>query len=279
MLYVANYTAGSVVKIDSSKSAGANIVTTFSLAPDARPMGIAVDSRDNVYVSESGTNEVALIPAGSTSAPATIMTLASNAGASGIAVSSTNEVLVTGFGSGTVSSLDLAPAITTATVPDTAVGVAYSSSIAGTGVDPLGFNSDDLPAWLHLDGETGALTGTPTTAGPVSFTVILGSPAGPAAVKEFSFTVNAAATGGPGGSTGAGGSGGAGGSAGTGSGGSAATGGGAVGANSTGITTGAATLAHTGASASTALVTGGAAAVVLLAGLLLAGIRRRLNRA
>ncbi|MCU1475401.1 MAG: pknD 5, partial [Subtercola sp.] len=64
MLYVANYSAGTVVKIDSTQPALANVVASYTLPTNAEPMGIAVDAHDNVYVSESGPNTVALIPAG-----------------------------------------------------------------------------------------------------------------------------------------------------------------------------------------------------------------------
>jgi streptogramin lyase len=266
MLYVANYTAGTVVKIDSTQPAGSNVVASFTLPTNADPMGITVDSRDNVYVSESGPNTVAVIPAGSTAAPQSIMTLATNAGASGIAVSSTNQLLVTGFGTGTVSSLDLSTVITTTSLPGATVGTAFTSTVAATGVDPVTFSSADLPSWLQLDTATGVLTGTPTAAGDYTFSVTANSLVSSSAPKQFTVSVAAAATGGGGGGNGGATTGG------TGAGGGIGTGGGS---GSNASSTGGGTLANTGADASATAVMGSVAALVLLAGLLLTSVRRR----
>ncbi|MCU1475376.1 MAG: hypothetical protein JWQ64_69, partial [Subtercola sp.] len=168
-------------------------------------------------------------------------------------------------------SIDLTPVITTTSVANGAVGEAYSSSLAGTGVDDLTFASSDAPSWLHLDPVTGALTGTPTEAGAVTFTATIGSPAGPGLAKQFTFTVAAATTGG--------GSGGSGGSSGTTGGGNATTGGNGTGtgggSGSNAGSTGGGTLANTGADSSAMAATGSVAALVLLAGRLLTSVRRR----
>ena len=63
------------------------------------------------------------------------------------------------------------------------VGVAYSSALAVTGgVPPYTFSiTGTLPVGLTLNGATGALTGTPTTAGPVSFTAQVTDSSSPSA--------------------------------------------------------------------------------------------------
>src|SRR5205085_804574 len=72
----------------------------------------------------------------------------------------------------TVAPPDISAACVTATTGQ--VGVAYSSSIQVTGgTQPFTFavTSGALPPGLPLDSTTGAITGTPTTAGPFSFQV------------------------------------------------------------------------------------------------------------
>lgn len=75
------------------------------------------------------------------------------------------------------------PTITTSSLPDGTVGVAYSATLAESG-GVSGFTWSitvgSLPAGLSLNASTGAITGTPTTAGTSNFTVRVtdsGSPA------------------------------------------------------------------------------------------------------
>jgi hypothetical protein len=68
----------------------------------------------------------------------------------------------------------LAPAVTTAGLPDAAVGSAYSVTLAATGSTPITWSvvAGALPAGLSLNGSTGAITGTPTSlATTQTFTV------------------------------------------------------------------------------------------------------------
>lgn len=64
------------------------------------------------------------------------------------------------------------PEITTTTLPDGEVGVAYSSTVSVTGTLPitLALDSGVLPTWLTLDGLT--LVGTATVPGYDEFTLI-----------------------------------------------------------------------------------------------------------
>ena len=72
------------------------------------------------------------------------------------------------------------PAITTLDLPDATRWTAYAATIAATGspAPTLSVVDGSLPAWLSLDGATGALSGTPPTAGSVSFTIRATSAAG-----------------------------------------------------------------------------------------------------
>ena len=74
-------------------------------------------------------------------------------------------------------SITIAPAtlaITTATLPDGQVGVAYDQTVAGSGgVAPYTWSvlAGALPSGLSLNASTGAISGTPTAFGTASFTV------------------------------------------------------------------------------------------------------------
>ncbi|WP_336204153.1 Ig domain-containing protein [Nonomuraea sp. LPB2021202275-12-8] len=70
----------------------------------------------------------------------------------------------------------LRPSITTTSLPQAAPGVAYQQTLAARGGVPFydwRVTSGSLPGGLSLDRFTGAITGTPTTAGTFGFTVEL----------------------------------------------------------------------------------------------------------
>ena len=83
--------------------------------------------------------------------------------------------------------------ITTASLPNAMVAVAYSQTLAATGGDGSYtwalFNSTTLPADLTLDAATGEISGTPTTAGTTNFEVEATS-AGQTATKALAITVS-----------------------------------------------------------------------------------------
>ena len=66
-----------------------------------------------------------------------------------------------------------APAITTNSLPNGEIGVAYSETLAATGATPITWSltSGDLPDGLILYSTTGSIYGTPTTSGTFTFTV------------------------------------------------------------------------------------------------------------
>ncbi len=67
----------------------------------------------------------------------------------------------------------IAPAITTASLPDGTVGTSYSQALAATGTTPITWSIDSgsLPGGLSLNGSSGEISGTPTTVGTFNFTV------------------------------------------------------------------------------------------------------------
>ena len=88
------------------------------------------------------------------------------------------------------------PSITTATLANGTVGVAYSQTIAATGGTPpysLSLTSGTLPAGLTLDRASGEIKGTPGAAGASNFTVQVMDHAQATASQPFTLTIAAAA--------------------------------------------------------------------------------------
>ena len=80
--------------------------------------------------------------------------------------------------------------ITTDTLPDGQVGVAYSHTLTADGTTPItwSISSGALPDGLSLNKDTGEISGTPTTAGTSTFTVKATNRAG-SDTKELSITI------------------------------------------------------------------------------------------
>lgn len=84
------------------------------------------------------------------------------------------------------------PSITTSSLPGGTVGIAYSASLAAEGgVRPYSWSIADgsLAAGLSLNASTGAITGTPTAAGPWSVTIRVTDSKSQTATRGFSATV------------------------------------------------------------------------------------------
>jgi hypothetical protein len=87
------------------------------------------------------------------------------------------------------------PVFATVSLSNGTVGVPYADTLQVVdGIPPFTFSvtAGSLPDGLTLDADDGSLTGTPTTAGPSTFTVTVASNlvAGNSASREFTITVN-----------------------------------------------------------------------------------------
>ena len=89
----------------------------------------------------------------------------------------------------TIAEAGVKPTITTSTLPDGKLDVAYSQTLAATGTSPITWSvsSGTLPAGLSLNASTGSITGTPTASGTFTFTVMATNAYG---TVSRSFTVN-----------------------------------------------------------------------------------------
>lgn len=91
-----------------------------------------------------------------------------------------------------------APALSTGSLPAGFVGAAYSSSLISTfrtgGTAPFTYLLSDgtLPPGVNLNASTGALTGTPTTAGTYNFAVRVIDLAAAQATQSYQITINPA---------------------------------------------------------------------------------------
>jgi hypothetical protein len=98
----------------------------------------------------------------------------------------------------TLAVTPTALAITTATpLPNGVVGTAYSQTFAATGgttpYTAWAVTAGTLPAGLTLNPATGALTGTPTTAGTSNFTVQVTDSASATTTRAFDLTITSGA--------------------------------------------------------------------------------------
>lgn len=112
--------------------------------------------------------------------------------------SSTFSITATSLAGSTTSpqytvSVSQAPALTSG-APTTAVtGVPYSFTVTASGFPAPTFHvsAGALPDGLSLDSTTGAITGTPTTAGSSTFSITATNATGSATSPEYSITVAA----------------------------------------------------------------------------------------
>ena len=89
----------------------------------------------------------------------------------------------------------VAPTITSGSPPAATQGTGYSFTVTASGTPDIGFSvtAGTLPAGLVLDGETGVVSGTPTTPGDSTFTVTADNGTAPADSETYTIMVTPAA--------------------------------------------------------------------------------------
>lgn len=156
-----------VAHADTLIASGGTAPYRFSITSGALPAGLAMDSSGVI----SGT-PVAL-------------------GSSVFTVTVTDAHLCDGAQSDTLAVVCAPIALVPASLPDLQRNVPHSDSLAATGgAAPYTFavTAGSLPAGLVLSAG-GALTGTPTVAGPVAFTVTATDTVGCTGSRAYAFTV------------------------------------------------------------------------------------------
>jgi hypothetical protein len=157
---------------------------TLSSFPDAR-----VGSAYSQAVTATGTTPISFevssgsLPAGLTldSATGVISGTPTAVGSATFTITATNAGGIDSKAfSVAVGAAAVAPSITTSSLAGATVGSAYSQTVAASGTAPFTFavSSGSLPDGLELDSTTGVISGTPTTAGSVTFTVSVTNSAG-----------------------------------------------------------------------------------------------------
>lgn len=136
-----------------------------------------VTLQDNLTINEG---ETLTIPEGSSLSNNNNLT---NNGTISVESGGRLEGMPTGTG-----SVKTAPTITTENLANGEVGAAYSQALEATGDAPIKWSSSDLPTWLTLDSNTGAISGTPTAEGTSTFTVTAANGNGSHS-KEFTLVV------------------------------------------------------------------------------------------
>src|SRR5690606_26677056 len=82
------------------------------------------------------------------------------------------------------------PAITSGAAASGTVGTAFTHTVTATGTAPLTYSATGLPVGLAINATTGAITGTPTAAGPKDVTITATNAYG-ADSKTLTITISA----------------------------------------------------------------------------------------
>lgn len=181
--------------------APALLITTTSL-----PNGTVGTAYSQTLAASGGTTpyswslSVGSLPRGLSlnSASGTISGTPSTAGTSDFTVQVTDNAGNTARQALRITINPTALAITTASLPGGTAGAAYSQTLAATGgTQPYAWSlaSGSLPPGLSLNGTSGAITGTPTTAGTFTFTARVTDRAQATATRQYTLSISLPALG------------------------------------------------------------------------------------
>jgi YVTN family beta-propeller protein len=227
-LYAVRYIADDLAVVDTATDAviGAIAVGDFprevALSPDGTRAYVTDLADDTISIVDLGANTSSPVPAAPVVNPAGVavspdgtrvyVTGAGNAtlgafDADGVFITSTTvgtspqNVAITPDGgrayvsnqsssSVSVVQIETDPVFTVASLPNGAVGEAYSATVAAAGQPAPTFSvsAGALPPGLALDPTTGAITGTPTSAGAFAFTIEAANSSG-TATQSYTITI------------------------------------------------------------------------------------------
>ncbi len=168
--------------------AGGGATVTFAMGFN-QPQGLAVDAAGNVYVADNGNNAVKEIPAGG--GASTIIGFGFNR-PYGVAVDAAGNLYVADEANHAIKKVPAGSntpvilttgSVTPAGIAVDATGNIYIADQGNSAVEKLKrgsyYISPALPAGLSFNGNTGVISGTPTTASPAtSFAIIAYNSAG-----------------------------------------------------------------------------------------------------
>jgi hypothetical protein len=180
------------------------INTAIAVAPTALPNGTVGVAYSQSVSATGGTGSYTFsvsggaLPSGLslTAGSGAITGTPSSAGSSSFTIAATDGNGATGSRAYTVTiaaGINVSPL----TLPAGTVGVAYNQTISasgGTGSFTFSVSSGALPAGLSLSPTTGAITGTPTSATPATFTITATDSNSATGSRSYTLTVNAAIT-------------------------------------------------------------------------------------
>jgi hypothetical protein len=87
--------------------------------------------------------------------------------------------------------INVAPSVTTASLPTGEVTIAYNTTLVGSGgTGALGWSATGLPAGLAINAGTGVISGTPTASGTATVAVTVTDAAGATGSRNLSLTIN-----------------------------------------------------------------------------------------
>lgn len=165
-VYVSNEASSKVSVIDTATNTVSKTITV-----GRQPSAVAVSpDGTRVYITNDASNPGSMSVI-DTATNTVLVTIPVETNPDGVAVSPDGtRVYVTNEGSGTVSVIAV-PVLSAGTVPAAKVGDEYVFPVPAVNATSFTITSGALPAGLGLDAATGMISGTPTTAGPVTFTV------------------------------------------------------------------------------------------------------------